>query len=120
MFDIAIDIYGNPSHVEYSYTLDAEGYPDYTEMESDVQYFVSVTDEAGNISYCVAVGYVGTALFLIRPVPADDGDETDPSAPLVFEIEPISGIMVTYGETVVHPDVAALESIDAGTTFGSI
>ena len=120
VFDIAIDIYGNPSHVEYSYTLDAEGNPVYTETESDVQYFVPVTDDAGNISYCVAVGSDGIAMFIVRPVPADDGDETDPSAPLVFEIEPISGIMVTYGETVVHPDVAALESIDAGTTFGSI
>ncbi len=112
VFEVTIDAYGFSSHRQFAYTFGEDGEPVYAEVQSDVAYFTA--DPNGSGAY-VAVGSDGMAKYVITPVQTDES-----SAKQLFRLERADGLMVSYGDIDVSPDAALLESVSAGTVFGSV
>ena len=130
-FDITLDIFSleqltMPKFTAYGYTFDENGKPVYSEIESEVAYFVTVLDENNTLSFLVAVGNDGKSLFSVRPVESSakdaEGEEgADEDAPLKFEIVRDGGLVVSYGDTAITPNLSAMDKApEGGVSFGKL
>ena len=83
-------------------------------------------DENNTLSFLVAVDNDGKSLFSVCPVESSakdaEGEEgADEDAPLKFEIVRDGGLVVSYGDTAITPDLSAMDKApEGGVSFGKL
>lgn len=113
LFELTVDVYGNTEFVQYTYTIDRNGYATYTEAESSsVSYFVAVTDVEGNVQYCVAFAADGSSMYSVHP--SADGS--------YFTIVYDGGIVLpAQSDLTIAVDTENLQTLPAGgVSFGTL